>query len=62
MKIGFIGIGVMGESMARHLMEKGHALTVYNRTRSKADRLLAEGALRFAGILARKQDKIENRS
>ena len=32
MKIGFIGIGVMGESMARHLMEKGHSLTVYNRT------------------------------
>ena len=44
MKIGFIGIGVMGESMARHLMEKGHSLTVYNRTKSKADRLLAEGA------------------
>jgi len=43
MKIGFIGIGVMGESMARHLMEKGHSLTVYNRTKSKADRLLAEG-------------------
>ena len=39
MKIGFIGIGVMGESMARHLMEKGHSLTVYNRTKSKADRL-----------------------
>ena len=37
MKIGFIGIGVMGESMARHLMEKGHSLTVYNRTKSKAD-------------------------
>ena len=45
MKIGFIGIGVMGESMARHLMEKGHSLTVYNRTKSKADRLLAEGAV-----------------
>ena len=44
MKIGFIGIGVMGESMARHLLEGGHALTVYNRTRQKAERLLAQGA------------------
>ena len=35
MKTGFVGIGVMGESMARHLMNKGHELTVYNRTRSK---------------------------
>ena len=44
MKIGFIGIGVMGESMARHLLRGGHALTVYNRTQSKAAALLSEGA------------------
>lgn len=44
MKIGFIGIGVMGESMAGHLLKAGHDLYVYNRTKSKADRIVAEGA------------------
>ena len=60
MRIGFIGIGVRGESMARHLMEKGHALTVYNRTKSKAERLLAEGAAwaESAGACAKDQDAV----
>ena len=60
MKIGFIGIGVMVESMARHLMEKGHSLTVDNRTKSKADRLLAEGAAwaESAGACAKDQDAV----
>ena len=44
MKIGFIGIGVMGEAMANHLLEAGHDLFVYNRTKSKADRLVEQGA------------------
>jgi len=44
-KIGFIGIGVMGWSMASHLMEDGYGLSVYNRTRTKAGDLLARGAL-----------------
>lgn len=44
MKIGFIGTGVMGASMAGHLMDAGHQLTVYNRTRQKAEGLLARGA------------------
>lgn len=43
-KIGFIGIGVMGESMARHLMHKGYEVAVYTRTKAKADRLISEGA------------------
>jgi 3-hydroxyisobutyrate dehydrogenase len=42
--IGFIGTGVMGASMARHLMSAGHPLYVYNRTRSKAQALLEAGA------------------
>ncbi len=60
MKIGFVGIGVMGESMARHLMNKGYELTVYNRTRSKAERLLAEGAAwaESAGACAKNQDAV----
>ena len=43
-KIGFIGIGLMGSHMARHLLEAGHSLTVWNRTRNKTDRLVAAGA------------------
>ena len=43
MKIGFIGTGVMGASMARHLMDAGHKLTVYNRTKAKAEGLLNAG-------------------
>lgn len=60
MRIGFIGIGVMGESMARHLMEHGHALTVYNRTKAKAEALLAQGAVwtESAGACARNQDAV----
>jgi 3-hydroxyisobutyrate dehydrogenase len=42
--IGFIGTGVMGASMARHLLEAGAKLTVYNRSRHKAEPLLAAGA------------------
>ncbi len=37
-KIGFIGIGVMGGPMAGHLVRAGHELTVYNRTRAKAEK------------------------
>jgi len=43
-KIGWIGTGVMGKSMAAHLMAKGHTLYVYTRTASKADELVAAGA------------------
>ena len=42
--IGFIGTGVMGNSMARHLLAAGYPLFVYTRTRHKADGLLAHGA------------------
>jgi len=40
-KIGFIGLGVMGKPMALNLLEAGYPLTVWNRTRSKVDELLA---------------------
>ena len=43
-KIGWIGLGVMGSSMCGHLVDKGFAATVYTRTKSKADALLAKGA------------------
>jgi len=37
LRIGFIGTGVMGGPMAGHLVKAGHTVTVYNRTRAKAD-------------------------
>lgn len=43
-KVAFIGIGVMGKSMAGHLLEAGYPVSVYNRTKSKADDLVARGA------------------
>lgn len=43
-KIGFIGLGLMGAPMAGHLMDAGYELSVYNRTKSKADALIARGA------------------
>ena len=44
MKIAWIGIGVMGESMVGHLLDAGHELFVYNRTVSKTDGLVKRGA------------------
>ncbi|MEV0258510.1 NAD(P)-dependent oxidoreductase [Streptomyces sp. NPDC050732] len=43
-KIAFLGLGRMGEPMARQLRLAGHPLTVWNRTSEKADALVAEGA------------------
>ncbi|MDY4067011.1 NAD(P)-binding domain-containing protein, partial [Bullifex sp.] len=43
-KIGFIGLGVMGASMSAHLQNNGLELFVYNRTKSKADNLIKNGA------------------
>jgi len=43
--IGFIGIGVMGKSMANHILDSGYSLLVYNRTKSKADDLVEKGAI-----------------
>ncbi|EXJ22874.1 2-hydroxy-3-oxopropionate reductase [Alkalibacterium sp. AK22] len=45
MKVGFIGAGVMGEAIIDHLMNAGHELTIYSRTKHKADWLLAKGAV-----------------
>ncbi len=43
-KVGWIGTGVMGKSMAGHLLTKGYTLMVHNRTPSKADGLVEKGA------------------
>ncbi len=44
MRVGFIGLGNMGLPIARNLLKAGHELTVYNRTRSKAEALASAGA------------------
>ncbi len=43
--VGFIGTGIMGAAMAGHLLAAGHPLHVFNRTRGKAEPLLARGAV-----------------
>lgn len=42
--IGFIGLGIMGQGMARNLLKAGFPLRVWNRTHSKTEQLVAEGA------------------
>ena len=44
MKVGFIGLGIMGSRMAANLQRKGYSLVVHNRTRERAQALLAGGA------------------
>jgi len=44
MQIGFIGLGNMGLPMAHNLLKAGHSLSVFNRTKARADGLLAQGA------------------
>lgn len=43
-KIAFIGVGIMGKSMARNLLKAGYELHIYARTRAKAEELIAGGA------------------
>ncbi len=57
MKIGFIGCGVMGKSMARRLKNAGHDLVIYSRTKEKCLDLIAEG-VRWADCVA---DSCEDR-
>lgn len=45
MNIAFLGTGIMGAPMAANLMTKGHALTVFNRSREKTQGLAAKGAI-----------------
>lgn len=45
MAVGLIGLGIMGSGMAANLLRAGHPLVVHNRTRAKADALVANGAV-----------------
>src|SRR5512133_4061228 len=44
MELGFVGLGAMGQGMARVLLRAGHRVTVWNRTRERAAPLAKEGA------------------
>lgn len=59
-KIGFIGTGIMGAAMAGHLMDAGFEVSVYNRTKSKAEALVSRGAkwCATAGECAKGQDVV----
>jgi len=43
--VGFVGLGIMGQSMAGHILKAGHALHVFNRTRPRAEAIVARGAV-----------------
>ncbi len=43
MRIGFLGLGTVGEPVANNLRKAGHDLTVWNRTASKADHIVSKG-------------------
>jgi 3-hydroxyisobutyrate dehydrogenase-like beta-hydroxyacid dehydrogenase len=43
MRIGFLGLGTVGEPVANNLRKAGHELTVWNRTKSKADHIVSKG-------------------
>ncbi len=45
-KIGFIGTGVMGSSMAKNLMKAGYPVSVYTRTKEKAKKLIEAAGLK----------------
>ncbi|MDO4231663.1 MAG: NAD(P)-dependent oxidoreductase [Lautropia sp.] len=53
LKLAFLGLGVMGYPMARHLSEAGHEVTVYNRTAAKAEKWLTERQTAGAGDRSR---------
>ena len=43
-RVGFIGLGIMGQSMASHLLAAGHPMAIYNRSPEKTEALVARGA------------------
>jgi 3-hydroxyisobutyrate dehydrogenase len=52
MNIAFIGLGIMGQRMAANLAKAGHSLTLWSRTRQKAEALLEQGAKWAEGAAA----------
>src|SRR4051812_8085694 len=59
MRVAWLGLGIMGSLQATHLARAGHELTVWNRTRSKADAWAAEHGARVADTPAEAADGAE---
>jgi 3-hydroxyisobutyrate dehydrogenase len=57
-RVGFLGMGLMGSRMARNLARKGFAVTVWNRTRARAEELVADGA-KVAGTPAELMGEVD---
>jgi len=57
-RIGFLGMGLMGSRMAQNLLRKGFPVTVWNRTRARAEALVASGA-RVAGTPAEVMGEVD---
>lgn len=49
-RVGFVGTGVMGAPITRHILSHGYTVRVYNRTQSKTDALVAAGALQETSL------------
>jgi 2-hydroxy-3-oxopropionate reductase len=58
LKVGYIGLGLMGKSIARNIMKAGFPLVVYNRSRRAVDELVSEGA-REASSAAEVASKVD---
>lgn len=58
--VGFIGVGIMGNSMAGHILAAGYGVNVYNRTKAKTDAIVAKGAKWFdtPGAVAANSDLV----
>ena len=51
LKVGYIGLGLMGKSIARNIHKAGFPLVVHNRSRAAVDELTAEGASPAEGVM-----------
>lgn len=49
-KISFVGVGIMGKYMVQNLMKKGYKVSIYTRTKSKAEDVIKEGAIWYDTI------------
>ncbi len=60
MKLGFIGLGIMGKPMSKNLLKAGHEVVVFDRNKATVDELVSEGAIAgtSAGDVASKVDTI----
>ena len=54
-KLAFLGLGVMGFPMARHLVDNGNDVVVYNRTRTKAEKFSANFKTKIADKMNREK-------